>query len=278
MRDMVARGDLPDSHRWLRLVSKLGTGLGATSVEGVDQAASRMFAALGWMESLCEGSEISVGRTGCSMVSIFHRRGFTDLALQALRWLRQRSQEIPVCTLSLGIDLCLQDDRLLEARELFREVRLLIDRMLAAPLDNLPGHYKESVKHSCMDLPRGQFDEDDNPDQDDGVLSRSNSGANYSPSMSAKAAPGEPPVMDKGLCTDGLPNWLSAREGYLMALIAGHVSVLNRLAPVDPGHWKDWCQGVRAATCCGEPSPCTLAHAPRTRALEGGPRVTRKAS
>lgn len=43
---------------------------------------------------------------------------------------------------------------------------------------------------------------------------------------------------DLSLQTNGLPSWLSPREGHFIALIACHVTVLNRAAPVGPDHWQ----------------------------------------
>ena len=240
MRDMVARGQMPDSHRCLRLVSKLGTGLAAVTADGVAEAAARMFSALGWMESLCQAwPDMEVGRTCCSMVSIFHRRGFTDLALRAVAWLRQRHYEIPICTLALAIDVCLQDERLPEAKELFKEAQVLLTQILTAPNEitcGQRGYYVESGQCKVAEVEKRQAEDDE---EDETGISGSNSGANDSPSLSAKESPADFPTDKTTLCTDGLPNWLSSREGHLMALIAGHVAVLNRLAPVDSSHWQD---------------------------------------
>ncbi|CAE7771154.1 EXD3 [Symbiodinium microadriaticum] len=240
MRDMVARGQMPDSHRCLRLVSKLGTGLAAVTADGVAEAAARMFSALGWMESLCQAwPDMEVGRTCCSMVSIFHRRGFTDLALRAVAWLRQRHYEIPICTLALAIDVCLQDERLPEAKELFKEAQVLLTQILTAPNEitcGPRGYYVESGQCKVAEVEKRQAEDDE---EDETGISGSNSGANDSPSLSAKESPADFPTDKTTLCTDGLPNWLSSREGHLMALIAGHVAVLNRLAPVESSHWQD---------------------------------------
>ncbi|CAJ1344364.1 unnamed protein product [Effrenium voratum] len=211
MRDLQLQGQVPDTHRFLRLVAKLGCGLAAPLQKDLRQAAEKIFAAAGWMERMAvwaseQGFTLNVTRVYCSAVCIFHRRGLPELALQAVEALRARNAEVPICTLSLAIDACLQAGWSDKACELFKEAKMLVSQKLAAAQQN------EAVEEADV--------EDSDSDGE-------------KPGKDGDPCP-EPE--ESSLRTDGMPPWLSPREGHLVALIACHVAILNHLA-LHPGYW-----------------------------------------
>ncbi|CAJ1406001.1 unnamed protein product [Effrenium voratum] len=212
MRDLQLQGQVPDTHRFLRLVAKLGCGLAAPLQKDLRQAAEKIFAAAGWMERMAvwaqseQGFTLNVTRVYCSAVCIFHRRGLPELALQAVEALRARNAEVPICTLSLAIDACLQAGWSDKACELFKEAKMLVSQKLAAAQQN-EAVEEADVEDSDSDAEKPGKDGDPCPEPE-----------------------------ESSLRTDGMPPWLSPREGHLVALIACHVAILNHLA-LHPGYW-----------------------------------------
>ena len=123
-----------------------------------------------------------------------------------------------ICTLALAIDVCLQDGQVLHAKELFLQAQ-------HAAAEKLQGLHTETTGAAGMeveveksaeksvektvksDADDPKLDTLDAPDQED-----------------QEEIPQLPMADEAALRTDGLPSWLSPREGHLIALLACHVS------------------------------------------------------
>ena len=182
IHDGLSHGQVPDTHRFLRLITKLGLALGAESEEGVRLVAARLFAVCHWMGQLqaAMGIQLAADRAYCALVVLFHRRGMVEPALEAYDLVRGAGCEVPICTLALLLDLCAWDEGAGRRRYL-----QLLEEARAAARSSVAGRRQEAPKTA------GQ---------------------------------------STNVLVDGLPGWLSAREGHLVALLAAHVAALWVLA------------------------------------------------
>ena len=105
------------------------------------------------------------------------------------------SGRVRICTLALAIDVCLLEGHLLEAKELFLQAQGIATQKLSSAAPTATGN---------------KVEEDPNPsaDGDEQLELETNE---------------VPQVDEAALRTDGMPSWLSPRQGHLVALLACHV-------------------------------------------------------
>ena len=124
-----------------------------------------------------------------------------------------------ICTLALAIDVCLQDGQVLQAKELFLQAQQAAREKLQGLHSETHGaaistefeveKSEKSLERTVKSAVDPTLDTLDAPDQED---------------QEDQENPQLPVADEAALRTDGLPSWLSPREGHLIALLACHVS------------------------------------------------------
>ena len=152
----------------------------------------------------------------------FKRLDTSDLSLPVIPLFL--AQELRICTLALAVDVCLNDSKACEAKDLFLEAQQLACKKLreaqeAQDDDTVKCGVKDAVK--SMNLDQAEI-WDEVGDGDDARYE------DYPNKADLDENPEVPRSSDESaLRTDGMPSWLSPREGHLVALLACHVAWLK---------------------------------------------------
>mmetsp|Transcript_2724 Transcript_2724/g.10636 ORF Transcript_2724/g.10636 Transcript_2724/m.10636 type:complete len:1466 (+) Transcript_2724:66-4463(+) len=187
IHDAIRRGACVDTHRFLRLLSKMSlgpSGLGAHTEDKAKKAEEQLFAFVAWMGLLRSelGLDLWVDRAYCALVVILHRRGSTASAFKAYELLGRAGWTVPFCTLALVFELALRDANWRQAEDVFQAICRSGAHAANPPCCVVNDGTSSDVTHSA------------------------------------------------GVVVDGLPSWVSGKEGHLVALLAGHVAAMGGFA------------------------------------------------
>lgn len=133
------------------------------------------------------------------------------------------AQKLRICTLALAVDVCLNDNKAREAKDLFLEAQQLACKKLREAQESQDDDTAKWGAKDAVNLDQAEIWDEvgDGDDARDG---------DYPNKADLDENPEVPRSSDESaLRTDGMPSWLSPREGHLVALLACHVAWLKLL-------------------------------------------------